>query len=141
MASKVRNVDDDHTESVDIDRFETHNQLFEVALVVSHHWDTGISYFQVIFHFKQELLVIVCGIILIESDKVDSISFLVLVWKDVESLVVYIIDDLLDMANFEWIIKVYHRLSVHVVEHSILFICDNEWRLSVIWQKELWSDV
>ena len=37
VASKVRNVDDDHTESVDIDRFETHNQLFEVALVVSHH--------------------------------------------------------------------------------------------------------
>ena len=37
VASKVRNVNDDHTESVDIDRFETHNQLFEVALVVSHH--------------------------------------------------------------------------------------------------------
>ena len=88
VASKVRNVDDDHTESVDIDRFETHNQLFEVALVISHHWDTGISYFQVIFHFKQELLVIVCGIILIESDQVDSKSFLVLVWKNVESLVV-----------------------------------------------------
>ena len=132
---QLRYINDDHIQGVDVDLLEAHHQLFVLVVKIPHDRDTGISNIQLIFYFDEKCVFV--RVLLVKSDQVKAKLWLEQVGKDVESLVIYIVDYLLYVANWEFFVQVDKLSWVNIDKKAFLLTCYYQGCLCVIWQEEL----
>ena len=100
------------------DGLVAHDQLFILLLLISNHEDISIRNVKPVFQLKEELVFF--WIEFVKNDQEESEFSHVLIAHHIEHPVFMVMDDCLDVRNFEVIIKVYENSSTMVEGDAVI---------------------
>jgi len=132
----TRNIDYVDIVSVDIDRLVTNDQFLQLLSRVPHDSDIGVSNVKLVLVLQKEL--VLCRLFLVKLDEEHTKLLHVFISEEIKKLGLSVVDDLLDVGDFEGFLQVDKLASAMVVVDTVVHRGDDGDSLIVVHVEELW---